>query len=306
MIVFTIPGDDRQYEYPSSPEDVTFGKYLEYLDTILPQRPAVLDAVQEVTAEAVPHLRELNDYLVRAGMDKVTALSEALEAGSKYLESENTTGKGRKVVPVLIDALAPIAVQWSDVLTGITNIDYATGLLPYYAKVVAHFTGLPLGKVLGHDGSAMNYRQVEALYAKIMEFVDPHTWNPDDIEGVDFQGVRYVLPERLMEKATVIEFAEAAQFQASMQEVRDGDVRAMIDVCAVILRPEGVAYDDKGYEERKELFKGLPLADVLRVAFFLIRQSERLGQSFQIFTLARRLAKLKQVSKPWPTVTAGT
>jgi hypothetical protein len=105
-------------------------------------------------------------------------------------------------------------------------------------------------------------------------------------QAFDIAGERYTLPEGLMKRSTLIEFAEAAQFEEAMQSVKNGEYAALLDIAAVILRPEGVPYSEEQYElGRKVLEAHMNMDDLYQVGFFLGRQSEKYANAIQNYTL---------------------
>jgi hypothetical protein len=178
-------------------------------------------------------------------------------------------------------------------------------MLPYKAKVVAHFTGLPLDRVTGAKAPGMERKAVEFIYSKIVRACDP----PSEYEyqrAYLFEGETYALPERMMTNATVIEFAEAAQFQANSEKLLNGHMHSLIDVIAVLLRKEGEAYSEEVYQRNRAAFERLPLSIALDIAFFLTRQSE---QSVLNFTTSTTLPQgergLKEIAQTLRTATDG-
>lgn len=181
----------------------------------------------------------------------------------------------------------------------------AKDVYPYFAKVVSHFTNIPFAVLIGMGGPGMNVGQLEALYHLILKALAP----PTDYEyskTFQWKGETWVIPDRLMENASVIEFAEAAQFQAVMAEAKNGHFRSLVDVCAVILRKDGEKYTENIYKRNRRLFDELPLSIVWQVAFFLMRQSAKLSRDFQIYTASRTLGRLKRELKTLQGSTVGT
>ena len=181
----------------------------------------------------------------------------------------------------------------------------AKDVYPYFAKVVSYFTNLPFAVLIGEVGPGMNVGQLESLYHIILKALAP----PADYEyskTFKWNGETWIIPDRLMENSSVIEFAEAAQFQAAMSEVKEGHFRALIDVCAVLLRKRGEQYTDNIYKRNKRLFDTLPMDIVWQVAFFLTRRSAALGRDFQIYTASRTLGRLRQELKTLRRSTVGT
>jgi hypothetical protein len=147
--------------------------------------------------------------------------------------------------------------------------------------VVSHFTGVPLGRILGNDGEGepMSVKTLEFLNGKITSALQMR----DDYEYKALyivQGEVYELPEKLMTKSTVIEFAEAAQFQENVARLKNGNVMSLIDVCAVLLRKPGEAYSDEVYQRNREAFKALTLEQAMEIAFFLMKRSAQYANDF--------------------------
>lgn len=189
---------------------------------------------------------------------------------------------------------------------GIDNRMLARDIYPYFARVVSHFTGIELSILIGERGPGMNVKTLEALYNTVLRALAPPPSDQYEYrKEVEFNGELWIIPDRLMENASVIEFAEAAQFQAAMSEVKEGHFRALIDVCAVLLRKRGEQYTDNIYKRNKRLFDSLPMDIVWQVAFFLTRRSAALGRDFQIYTASRTLGRLKQELKTLRGSTVG-
>ena len=183
----------------------------------------------------------------------------------------------------------------------------AKDVYPYFAKVVSFFTHIPASVIKGDEGPGMNVQQLEALYNLIVRAMAPPPYAEYEYQQeIQFKGETWVIPDRLMENASVIEFAEAAQFQAVMQEVEAGQFRALIDVCAVLLRKPGEKYSDNIYKRNRKLFGDLPMDSVWKIAFFLMRRSAKLSRDFQIYTASRTLGRLKRELRNSRLNTVGT
>ena len=300
-VVFTIPDDATQYRYPESAEDITIGRYISYLQDVEPTRPDCMKRIEAASAEMVLIINEAADLMPPDAPRHYPAVMDAARA---YLAGK-PTGKARKHLPDVLDRLEAAAGERRQAIEAISRQVYAREVLPYYARVVAHFTGVPLPRVMGEQGPPMAYNEVEAVYSKLIKALQDCPDPNEEARAIHFQGVTYRLPDRFMEKSTVIEFAEAAQFQSAAKDLEAGEWSALIDVCAVLMRPDGVSYDEAGYHERRALFVDLPLADAMRVAFFLMRRSVEYARSFQVYTLAYHLARLRRELRPSSTASVG-
>jgi len=101
---------------------------------------------------------------------------------------------------------------------------------------------------------------------------------------------------RYMEKSTLIEYAEASQFEANLKDLDKGNFGALAKIMCVLVRKEGEMYSDK-LLKREEMFLNWNLENCLKVAFFLLKRSEISQQNFLIYTAAQDLMNAKQASK---------
>ena len=169
-------------------------------------------------------------------------------------------------------------------------------LHPYYARVVSYWTGLSEKYILGRDGGeGMNVGNLTALYIRLIDVLNK-------MPAVEYSNVidkdeeLWYLPERFMQDSTVIEFAEAAQFQANLSKVLGGDWLSMAKVMCVLVRKKGEQYSDK-LLKREKMFLGWDMHNVWRVAFFLLKRSETYKSAMQAYISAQQLSKLRQELK---------
>jgi len=112
---------------------------------------------------------------------------------------------------------------------------------------------------------------------------------------IDNEGEIWYLPQRFMEKAKLIEFAEASQFEENLQSLAAGNWLALPKIMCVLVRKEGEIYSDR-LLKREEMFLGWSLRNCLQVAFFLLRRSEISFLSLKAYMAAQDLTRLKQES----------
>jgi hypothetical protein len=182
----------------------------------------------------------------------------------------------------------------NEAFAAITDLVTAKAVHPYYARVVSFFAdGLTEAEILGKDGTdGMNVQSLTALYLHTMKVLN-------ELPDVEYSNVIEVdkelwyLPERYMEGATVIEFAESAQFQSNAKDLAGGDWAAMAKIMCVLVRKKDEKYS-QSLMKREQMFLKWNMFDVWRVAFFLSKRSEIYLLSFQSYINAQRLTKLKQ------------
>lgn len=171
-------------------------------------------------------------------------------------------------------------------------------IYPYFARVVAHFAkGITEQQILGGKGhgDGMNVGQLEYLYSTIIRIMN-HYEEPEYSNVILVDGELWYLPERYMEKSTLIEYAEASQFEANLKDLDKGNWGALAKIMCVLVRKEGEQYSDK-LLRREEQFLNWNLQNCLQVAFFLLKRSEISQQNFQIYMAAQDLMNAKQASR---------
>ena len=243
----------QAFEYPESLSDVTLKQYLEYLEFVESTKPKVLKDIDTANIKIAEAI-ELKD-------------NKGLELARKELDDATDT----------IDDI----VQYQQIF-------------PYYARVISFFSGLSVPLILGQvaDTLGMRVDHLTWLYVHTTKIFNqlPEVEYSNVLE---VNGEVWYLPERFMSDSTVIEFAEAAQFQANLSKVENGEWKALAKMMCVLVRKKDEQYSDK-LLKREELFLSWNLLDCWRVAFFLLRRIETLRLSLLTYTNAQTLMQLKQ------------
>ena len=245
--------NEQSFEYPESLSDVTLKQYLEFLEYVESTKPKVLKDIDTANIKIAEAI-DLKD-------------NKGLELARKELDEATET----------IDDI----VQYQQIF-------------PYYARVVSFFSGLSVPLILGQvaDTLGMRVDHLTGLYVHTTKIFNqlPEVEYSNVLE---VNGEVWYLPERFMSDSTVIEFAEAAQFQANLSKVENGEWKALAKMMCVLVRKKDEQYSDK-LLKREELFLSWNLLDCWKVAFFLLRRIEVLQLSFQTYTNAQTLMQLKQ------------
>jgi hypothetical protein len=158
----------------------------------------------------------------------------------------------------------------------------------YFVKVVAFWTGATEQDLheLNLDDLTLAFWTLEYMFGSIVP--DP------EFVGFEIGGIEYLLPSKHMTKSTLIEFAESAQFQQNVAELKAGNYIAILDVMSVLCRPFGEVYDAANNAARKKLFSSLSLDVALNVGFFLIRLNVGLKKTLSIYSLKARIQAAAQ------------
>ena len=277
MMLFKLENSTERYDCPERWEDIPASKFLHYAQHIAPTFPEALQSMAEHQATIARHEPEIRRYEKKHGVDAAQIMdmirngSAPKKTAAYFPEIYNEYAAAQQRVKQLEKSMG---IGW-----------YAKTYLPYMAATVSHFTGVPIESCNGIGERFMLVGTLEYLFEVIMKAL--RTEPKDEAKQVfDIAGERYTLPDGLMKRSTLIEFAEAAQFEEAMQTVKNGEYLALLDVAAVLLRPEGVPYSEEQYEKgRKVLEAHMNMYDLYQVGFFLGRQSERYANAILNYTL---------------------
>lgn len=270
MTVFTV--QDTTYYYPDNLHDVKAKVFLDYLQQVEPTFPVELTDLWRAEDELRRVEPEIQRYEKKLNADR-DAIMEIINQGTApkktahYFPELYTNYQAAK--ETISEIQSRIGINWR-----------ATKYYPYVCKVVHHFTGIPMDTL-----EQMNLGDLDFLFDKINAVVNTL---PDD-EGKSvflINGKRYELGEKLMTKSTLIEFAESAQFEQDMEQLRNGSHLALLDIASVLLRLPGEAYSEYAYQRNRIDFADhMTMHDLYQVGFFFHRLSTRYGAAFLNYTL---------------------
>lgn len=149
----------------------------------------------------------------------------------------------------------------------------------YFIKVVSFWTKAPESELKNLDLETLEFAfwGIEYLFGSFKPTAD--------FTGFEVGGVEYLLPAEHMKKSTLIEFAEAAQYEENVKDLKAGNHIAILDNMAILCRPKGEQYDDTKNAERKKIFYNLGLDVGLNVCFFLSKLNISLNHNLLIYSL---------------------
>lgn len=277
MMLFKLENSTERYECPEQWKDIPVRTFLHYVQHIAPNFPEQLQAMAEQQAVIARLEPEIKKYEKKHGTDAGGVM--------RMINDGSAPKKTAAYFPAIYNEYAA-AQEQAKALEKVMGIGwYAKTYLPYMAATVSHFTGVPLEACNGIGEKYMLVGTLEYLFECVMRTLRTEP-KDEDKQAFDIAGERYTLPDGLMKRSTLIEFAEAAQFEEAMQSVRHGDYMAMLDIAAVLLRPEGVPYSEDQYEQgRKVLEAHMNMHDLYQVGFFLGRQSEKYANAILNYML---------------------
>lgn len=172
-------------------------------------------------------------------------------------------------------------------ITEIDSLVIARQIHPYYIRVICYWSGNNENDLQDLDVASLVwlFQYINNLLNNLPE--------PEYTNVIEVNGEFWYLPERYMTDSTVIEYAESAQFQQNMKDLAAGDWLAMAKILCVLVRKQGEKYHSS-LLKREKMFLDWNLSDVWRVGFFLLKRSELLQLSFQAYTNAQALSRLRQ------------
>jgi hypothetical protein len=292
MVIFNIGNKQIKYNYPETAEDITLEQYIYFAKFLLPEHPKTeLEAIQYMNdrdalyKKILPYAKKLKVKVT--GFEQLYVILKL----EYTLEREEVKDNVRRFLPPLISQWRSNDEQLTQRLEIMDEVWEAKERYPYMAKVVNYFTGIPLEACFGKVADSLELKYLVYIYGKIMNAIN----TPAETKYkqlYDFNGKVYTLPERLMEKSTLLEFTMAAQYDKAMNQVKNGDPQGLLNIMAVLLKPLGEDYSDELFEQNKVDFLQMSLQTSYEVAFFLTKLSEKYTLDLQTSMLQRAMENL--------------
>jgi hypothetical protein len=292
MVIFNIGNKQIKYNYPETAEDITLEQYIYFAKYLLPEHPKTeLEAIQYMNdrdslyKKILPYAKKLKIKVT--GFEQLYVILKL----EYTLEREEVKDNVRRFLPPLISQWRSNDEQLTQRLEIMDEVWEAKERYPYMAKVVNYFTGIPLEACFGKVADSLELKYLVYIYGKIMNAIN----TPAETKYkqlYDFNGKVYTLPERLMEKSTLLEFTMAAQYDKAMNQVKNGDPHGLLNIMAVLLKPLGEDYSDELFEQNKVDFLQMSLQTSYEVAFFLTKLSEKYTLDLQTSMLQRAMENL--------------
>ena len=292
MVIFNIGNKQIKYNYPETAADITLEQYIYFAKFLLPEHPKTeLEAIQYMNdrdalyKKILPYAKKLKVKVT--GFEQLYVILKL----EYTLEQEEVKDNVRRFLPPLISQWRTNDEQLTQRLEIMDEVWEAKERYPYMAKVVNYFTGIPLDACFGKVADSLELKYLVYIYGKIMNAIN----TPAETKYkqlYDFNGKVYTLPERLMEKSTLLEFTMAAQYDKAMNQVKNGDPQGLLNIMAVLLKPLGEDYSDELFEQNKVDFLQMSLQTSYEVAFFLTKLSEKYTLDLQTSMLQRAMENL--------------
>ncbi len=204
MVIFNIGNKAVRYEYPETAADITLEQYIYFIKFLLPQHPkAELEAIQymnerdTVYEKIKPYARKLK--VSTKDENQATVVRQL----NTILETNEVKDNVRRFLPALITQWETNNEELRIRLEIMDKVWESKERYPYMAKVVSYFTGIPLDACFGRVANSLELKYLVYIYTKIMNAINTPTETTYK-QLYDFNGKVYTLPEKLMEKSTLI------------------------------------------------------------------------------------------------------
>lgn len=259
----------KTVDYPRSPRDITLAQYIVWHNEI---RPTIPNEVIEYD-KLVNQLQEVNADLEKYYKKSGTSTPDELK---QYVAAGHGNNALKRFVPELLDKWYGIIEEMEKLWMIQDSMWIAREWHPFQLRVVQALTGID---------DDLTVDELQYLFRKCTDaLLTPKNITYKQI--YEHQGVVYTLPDKLMSKSTLIEFAEAAQYEAALKQSNNGDANGLLKMCAVLLRPSGEKeYSEEVFERNCEAFQTLPLITAYEISFFLTWLSGKYMLNFNRSTL---------------------
>ena len=267
-------------DFPRSPKDVTLAQYIKYHNDVQPTMPKEVIEYDNLTYQYADVMKELEKYFEKTGTTSIAGLMEVIDSG----QAKNNV---KRFVP-------PLLYKWRELVERMEVIGITTVNDPLW---------------LSRNWHPYQLRTVQCFFPDIQEDLTVDELNylfgkctaaclqPDQVDYKQLyyhDGVTYTLPDKLMRNSTLIEFAEAAQYESALKQATGGDANGLLKMCAVLLRPVGVTeYSEELFESNVKAFETLPLQVAYEVGFFLTWLSAKYALSLNHSMLAQAVAEMQ-------------
>ena len=265
MKIITSTGN--AYPYPTSPADITLAQYVAYCE-VQKNEPKEIAELVAVLADYDAIGKELQPYYDKATKAGYHTLEDFLNSG----QAKNNV---KRFLPSLLQRANEVEEKLAHYYVIMDDVWTAKNLHPHQLRVVQSLMGIM---------DELTVDELTWLYKKCIAAIQ----RPEHVEYKKYylvDGAKYELPDELMRKSTLIEFAETAQYEKGLKQVSNGDASGLISMCAVLLRPEGEPYSEALFEQQVQKFQSLSLQVAYEVDFFLGKLSERFALDLATSTL---------------------
>jgi len=290
-VQFHLKGQNQPLYYPENAADVTMEEFIYFHKNLLPRYPMVeIEAlqIQNVMDETYEKIKQ---YAKKLKVDLKQGRADVMLELEHILIKDEVKDNVRRFLPSLLKTYNENVDKFLEKMEIMDDVWLSEVKYPFMADVVHYFTKIPLSACYGRVAESLELKYLKFLFDKIMNAMT----QPEELKYkqiYEFNSKIYILPDKLMAKSTLLEFAEAAQFDKSRKQIENNESEGLLRMVAVLLRENGEEYNEFVFEKNMVDFLQLPLQVAYEVSFFLMRQSENYSIDLQTYMLQQAMQNL--------------
>ena len=290
-VQFHLKGHNQPLYYPENASDVTMEEFIYFHKNLLPRYPVIeIEAlqIQNVMDETYEKIKQ---YAKKLKVDLRQGRADVILELEHILIKDEVKDNVRRFLPSLLKTYNENVDKFLEKMEIMDDVWLSEVKYPFMADVVHYFTKIPLSACYGRVAESLELKYLKFLFDKIMNaMTQPEKLKYKQI--YEFNNKIYILPDKLMAKSTLLEFAEAAQFDKSRKQIENNESEGLLRMVAVLLRENGEEYNEFIFEKNMVDFLKLPLQVAYEVSFFLMRQSENYSLNLQTYMLQQAMQSL--------------
>lgn len=264
-------------DFPRSPQDITLAQYVNWHNEVKPTVPDEVMQYNALVLQLQEIEKDLDKYYKQSGATTPDELQE-------YLNSGRAKNNAKRFLPGYLSQWYETVEQMEALYMINDPLWISKNWHPFQLRVVRSLTNIT---------DELTVDELQYLFDKCTAAIQ----EPKDLtykQIYQHEGIIYTLPDKAMSKSTLIEFAEAAQYEAALKQAEKGDANGLLKMCAVLLRPSGAdTYSEEVFEQNVKAFQTLPLQVAYEVGFFLMWLSSEYALNISRFTLAGAVRQMQ-------------
>ena len=290
-VQFHLRGQNEPYFYPETAADVTLEEFIHFQKVYIPRYPVVEMEALKIQQEMEEEYEKIKHFAKKLKVDLKQSKEDIIHECQVIIDTQEVKDNVRRFLPALLDQYNQLVNQFLTRVEIMDDLWLSEVKYPYMADVVNYFTKIPLSACYGKVAESLELKYLKYLFDKILNAMT----KPEEMKYkqiYQFNGKVYVLPDKLMAKSTLLEFAEAAQFDKARKQVMNNEAEGLLRMVSVLLRENGEEYNEDVFNKNMNDFIHLPLQVAYEVGFFLTKLSEKYSLDLQTSMLQQAIASL--------------
>ncbi len=295
-VQFHLAGHNEKYFYPESAADVTLEEFIYFSKVLLPRFPSVELEAMQLQEQMKEVYEKIKHFAKKLKVDLKQDKSYVIHDLEAILITGDVKDNVKRFLPNLLNQYNNLVDKFLEKTNIMDDVWLSEVKYPYMADVVNYFTNIPLSACYGRVAESLELKYLRFLFENILNALT----KPEELtykQLYDFNGKVYILPDNLMAKSTLLEFAEAAQFDKARRQVDNNEAEGLLRMVAVLLRENAEAYNEEVFKKNMVNFLRLPLQVAYEVGFFLMKLSEKYNLDLQTSMLQQAIRNLPQPHK---------